>query len=233
VSQQIDWYLVRASGLVAWGLVAANVVWGLLLSAKTTRRPRPSWINDLHRFLGGLVLTFVAIHLVTLWFDEYIGFGLQDITVPMAAHWRPGAVAWGIVATYLLLAVQLTSWLMHRMPRRAWHAVHLLSFVAFAGTTTHALTAGADASHPLFQAFAWGTVAIVAVLTVYRVGVRARAKGRRRDLQARLDLHVPVARPTLDDVEGAIANLKIGARHRVSSRADLDRIRERASSHVA
>ena len=55
VTSQLWWYTARAGGIVAWALLAASVVWGLLLSTRV--RPggvAPSWILDLHRFLGGL-----------------------------------------------------------------------------------------------------------------------------------------------------------------------------------
>jgi DMSO/TMAO reductase YedYZ heme-binding membrane subunit len=45
---------------------------------------------------------------------------------------------------YLLAAIEITSLLRHRMSKRAWHAVHLLSYFLFATTTVHMLTAGTD-----------------------------------------------------------------------------------------
>ena len=72
---------------------------------------------DLHKFLGTLSLVFVAVHLGALWADNYVHFGASELFVPMASTWRPGAVAWGIVAMYLLVAIQLTSWAMRRLPR--------------------------------------------------------------------------------------------------------------------
>ena len=64
--------------------------------------------------------------------------------MPLASSWRPGAVAWGIAATYLLVAIQLTSWTMQQLPRRLWHSVHLSSFPMFVFATVHGFTAGAD-----------------------------------------------------------------------------------------
>ena len=61
VSSQLFWFTARASGIVAWGLAAASVVWGLALSTRLLgRRPRPGWLLDLHRFLGGLALSFTG-----------------------------------------------------------------------------------------------------------------------------------------------------------------------------
>src|SRR5689334_23591184 len=143
MTQELWWYTVRATGLVAWALVTAAVVWGLLQSLHQVARPRPAWMLDLHRFLGGLAVVFVVLHVAALAFDTFVGFDWDDLLVPYASAWRPGAVAWGITAAYLLVAVEITSLLMRHLRRGLWHAIQLLSFVVFAAVTTHALLAGA------------------------------------------------------------------------------------------
>ena len=45
---------------------------------------------------------------------------------------------------YLLVAIEITSLAMRKMPRRTWHAVHLTSYVLFVVATVHGLTAGTD-----------------------------------------------------------------------------------------
>jgi hypothetical protein len=180
VSQELWWYTVRATGLVAWLLVTLAVVWGLLLSLRqipASRRsglPRPAWMLDLHRFLGGLALLFVVAHVGALAFDSFVGFGWADLLVPFASAWRPAAVAWGIVAAYLLVAVEGSSLLMRHMRRGLWHAVHLLSLVVFGAITAHALYAGADADEPLVQAFATGSAVVVVLLVGVRLAWRPR-----------------------------------------------------------
>jgi methionine sulfoxide reductase heme-binding subunit len=169
LSQPLWWYTIRASGLVAWALLLGAVAWGLVLSIRPIRRPRPAWALDLHRFLGGLAFVFIALHLVGLLFDSFVGFSLTDLLVPMASHWRPGAVAFGVVAVYLAVAVEVTSLFMRRLPRRVWHSVHLLSLVALVLVTVHAFTAGADASSPVVVALGVLSSAVVASLGVVRV----------------------------------------------------------------
>lgn len=178
MTQALWWYSVRASGLVAWALVTATVVWGLVLSSRTTRRPRPAWVLDLHRFLALLTWVFLAAHLVGLTFDAWVGFGPRELALPMASRYRPGAVAWGIVATYVLAAVHITSILMARLPRRLWHLIHLGSFVVFAFTTVHVLTAGTDSARLPTRVFAVASCALVVVLVVVRIAARVMA-GRR------------------------------------------------------
>lgn len=163
------WYIARASGIVAWVLVTASVVWGLVLSTRLSRRPKPAWFLDLHRFLGGLSVVFVGVHLAGLVADNYTHFGLASLLVPLASAWHPVAVAWGVVGMYLLVAVEITSLLMRRLPRRLWRAVHFTSFGLFAFTTVHALTAGSDAGNVAVQWFALGSCAVVAFLTLVRI----------------------------------------------------------------
>jgi predicted ferric reductase len=142
----VPWYVARSSGIVAWALVVATIAWGLLLATKVLgRRPTPAWVLSLHRYLGALTLAFVGVHVAAIVLDTYTDFGITDVLVPFTGSWHPVAVAWGIVGLYLLVAIELTSLLRHRMSKRAWHAVHLLSYFLFATTTVHMLTAGTDA----------------------------------------------------------------------------------------
>jgi sulfoxide reductase heme-binding subunit YedZ len=142
---KIPWYVARSSGIVAWALILATIVWGLLLATKVLgRRPGPAWLLSLHRYLGALTVAFVGVHVGAILLDTYTDFGITDVLVPFTGSWHPAAVAWGIVGMYLLVAIEITSLLRHSMSKRAWHAVHLLSYFLFATTTVHMLTAGTD-----------------------------------------------------------------------------------------
>jgi hypothetical protein len=175
----LSWYAARASGLVAWGLVTASILWGLTLSTRLVRRKGiPAWLLDVHRYLGTLSLVFVAVHVGALTADNYVHFGWAELFVPMASSWRPVAVAWGIVATYLLVAIQVTSWFMRKMPRRVWHAVHLSSFGLFAVATAHGFTTGADASKVAVRWVAATGVCFVVVLLFLRTTRRDRRSTR-------------------------------------------------------
>ncbi|MBX7158781.1 MAG: ferric reductase-like transmembrane domain-containing protein [Acidimicrobiia bacterium] len=180
MTEQVWWYVARASGIVASALVAAAVIWGLLLSTRVLRdRPRPAWLLDLHRMLGGLAVAFVVVHVASLAADSYVEFGPVDVLVPFVSDWRPGPVAFGVLATYLLMAAEVSSLMMRRLPRRWWHRVHLSSYVCFWAVTMHGATAGTDVANPLFR---WGSItaiAVVVVLSVYRVAVERRSRRKR------------------------------------------------------
>ena len=180
MNSQVWWFVARSSGIVAWVLLTASVVWGLLLSTKVSatriaaRKLRPAWLLDLHRHLGGLAVIFTAVHLVGLVADSYVTFGWAEILVPMASEWKPGAVAFGVVSMYLLVAIEVTSLAIRRLPRRTWRWVHRTSFVLFAMATYHGVAAGTDVGNVWFLAAAWASVAVVGVLTVRLVVVLRR-----------------------------------------------------------
>lgn len=170
MSDKLTWYVARSSGLVAWVLLSASVIWGLLLASGLLRRPKRGWYLDLHRFLGGLTVLFVAVHLVALYLDAFIGFGLTELLVPLASKWRPLPVAYGVTAMYLLIAIEVTSLLLPRVPRPFWRWVHLGSFALYMLTTAHMLTAGTDAGALRWAAV--GSLSIVAFLGIGRLLVQ-------------------------------------------------------------
>jgi predicted ferric reductase len=167
---KLSWYATRASGLIAWALVTLSILWGLALSTRLIRRRGiPAWLLDLHKFLGTLSVVFVGVHLFALWADNFVYFGGRELFVPFASPWRPGAVAWGIAATYLLVAIQVTSWMMKRLPRKLWHSIHLLSIPMFVFSTIHGFTTGADNKNLAIQWVALTGALLVFMLISFRV----------------------------------------------------------------
>jgi hypothetical protein len=166
---KLTWYVARASGIVAWALILATIVWGLLLATRVLgRRPSPAWLLSLHRYLGALTVAFVGVHVGAILLDSYTSFGVTDVLVPFTGSWHPVAVAWGIVGMYLLVAIEITSLVRHRLSHGAWHAVHLLSYFLFASTTVHMLTAGTDVKALVASSVA---VLVGVALTVAAVAV--------------------------------------------------------------
>ncbi len=179
MSSQVWWFVARSSGIVAWALVTMSVCWGLLLSTRLlSRRVSPAWLLDLHRYLGGLAVVFTGIHLVGLVADSYVTFGWAELFIPMASSWKPGAVAFGVVAFYLLLAIEITSLAMRRLPRSLWRWVHRSSFVLFGFATYHGIVAGTDAGNAWYRIVTWVSIGVVVTLTLVLLAVARRARTR-------------------------------------------------------
>jgi DMSO/TMAO reductase YedYZ heme-binding membrane subunit len=188
VNEQVWWYLTRSSGIVAWLMLTASVIWGVVLATKAfPEQRRPAWLLDLHRWLGGLAVSFTMIHVGALVADSYVHFGFADVTVPFASQWRPGAIALGVAAMWLLVAVEATSLAMKRLPRKVWRWVHLSSYAVFLLVSFHAALAGTDRTHVLYQGTAVASIVAVVWATVYRLTHRrAQRPARPRTSDDRL-----------------------------------------------
>lgn len=164
------WYLARGSGLVATGVLTAVMAFGLTFSTRLFGRTvAPAWLLELHRFLGALSLVVTGIHVGALMMDQYVHFGVADVLVPMATSWHPLAVAYGIVAMWLLVAVEASSLVRRHLPKRLWRSVHLASFGCFIAAVGHGLAAGTDARGVIVEICLLVAVATVLFLTLVRV----------------------------------------------------------------
>ena len=110
--------------------------------------------------------------------DQYVHFGLNSILIPFASKWHPVAVAWGVVAAYLLLAVELTSLARARLSKRIWRGVHTASFVLFVMATIHGLSAGTDTKSVAARLVALGVGTVFVGLTAMRIARRRALPNR-------------------------------------------------------
>ncbi|MBK5287508.1 MAG: ferric reductase-like transmembrane domain-containing protein [Acidimicrobiia bacterium] len=206
------WYVTRASGFVSWALLAIAVLWGLFITNKTLHRSTaPAWVLDLHRHLGGLAVVFVAVHVGALPLDGYTHWGWTDLFVPMATTWHPGAIAWGIVGMYLLVAIEITSLLGRRFPKKWWRRVHMLSFPLYVLASIHLFAAGTDSDNQAVQFM----VLTVSTLVVFLTIVRGLAAAKPRETRPNPRVAAAKARATrarttatVPTVPAASANLR-------------------------
>ena len=194
VTEQVWWHVARAGGIVALALTGAAVVWGLLLSTRVMQgTPTLAWLLSVHRFLGALTVAFTGLHVAGLVSDSHVHFGWVEVLVPFTSSWRPSAVAAGVVAMYLLAAIQISSLMMRRLPRRWWRTIHQSSFALFLVSIVHGVTAGTDAANPLYVLGTGSLVLIVTYLTILRILIRRRAQPRRGPGRDRRELATSVS----------------------------------------
>jgi sulfoxide reductase heme-binding subunit YedZ len=171
------WYLSRATGIVAAVLAVASLVWGLFFSARNTgKRLKPNWWLALHNYLGGLTLAFIGIHMLVSFLDSNRGLGFVDLFVPSGkVGW---AIGWGVVAFWLFAIVVLPSItrVRRRLPRKAWHVVHLISIPAVVLTFVHAYQSGSDSMSIYFTR----GLALMVGLAIYPVTIRLLGIAQRR-----------------------------------------------------
>jgi len=164
-----EWYLARASGIVAFVLLTIAVVLGLTLSGRAKLRYWPRFaIEDVHRFAGLLTGTFISLHVLTLFVDSYLPFSLMQLVVPGASTYRPLSTALGVVAAELLLALTITNRYRKRMSYRFWRRAHYLNFAIWGLALSHGIAVGTDRAAPWALALYIGAAATVTGLIAWR-----------------------------------------------------------------
>lgn len=172
------WYLTRSTGIVAAALSVVSLAWGFFFTSRTMgSRLRANWWLSLHKWLGGMTLSFVVVHMAVSWLDADQALRLVDLFVPN------GEIGWsigvGVVAAWLFVLVVLPSVarIRRRLPRRLWRTVHLLAVPAVVLTGIHTATAGTDATA---QTFILGFSALVSfavfTLTIRVLGLGSRSR---------------------------------------------------------
>jgi sulfoxide reductase heme-binding subunit YedZ len=172
VASATAWYAARAGGILAYLVLTASVVVGLLMSgrARIQRWPRFA-LEDVHRFLGILAGTFIFIHGGALLLDHVVPFSLAQLLVPGGASYRPLAVALGVVAAELLAALAVTNHYRKRLPHRLWRRLHMLNFAVWSFALAHGLTAGTDAFTTWALVLYAGSAWLVLALLIHRISL--------------------------------------------------------------
>jgi sulfoxide reductase heme-binding subunit YedZ len=140
----LAWYIARASGLVALGLLTLSVWLGLAMSTRLLGPKRTKSLLALHRTLAWTGLSMVGLHLGAILLDPVLHFGALSALVPGMATWRPGAVALGVVAGWLTLALAASFNARHWIGQKGWRRLHYATFAAFWLALGHALLIGTD-----------------------------------------------------------------------------------------
>jgi methionine sulfoxide reductase heme-binding subunit len=164
----IAWYVARAAGLVAFGLLTLSVWLGLAMSTRLATLLQKR-LFGWHQTLAWTGLSMLGLHVSALLLDPTIHFGLPSVLVPFASAWKPGAVAAGVVAGWLTAMLAVSFRLRRWIGQKGWRRLHYASFAAFVLALGHALTAGSDLkgiSGSVLAALAAGPVLW---LTFYRI----------------------------------------------------------------
>jgi sulfoxide reductase heme-binding subunit YedZ len=206
------WYAARAGGVLAYLLVSASVLAGILLAGKKRVPGFPRFaVEDVHRFLGILAGLFIAIHVAAIALDTYVPFSLTQLVVPFASSYRPLATGLGIVALELLLAVSVTNRLRSRLPYRVWRRAHYATLAVWLLATVHGIMAGTDRDQTWLVWLYALTVALVAGAAALRFGRSAAPR--------RFGVTLGVAAASLAVVLGLAALPQQASRSKTSTRS--------------
>lgn len=164
------WYIARAAGFTAYGLLTLTVCMGLLVQTKLMDAIVARWQTfDLHQVTALVALGFVALHIFALLGDQYMGYTIPQLFVPFLSAYRPTEVAIGIVALYLFVVVVASFYVRRDIGYQTWRAIHYSTFAVFLLALGHGALAGTDTGAPWARLIYWVTGLIVLLLTIWRI----------------------------------------------------------------
>jgi sulfoxide reductase heme-binding subunit YedZ len=170
------WLAARATGLVSYLLLTAQIVFGLVLSHPTNQS---TWklskrLFPWHENLWIFVLAFLAAHIVSLLLDPYAGVGVAGTFIPGLSGFRSSPVALGTLAMYALIITGLTARYTRLLPPGFWLKLHRLSLVVFILVWLHGILSGTDTA--ALRPFYLATGLAVLAAAAYRYWVARQAR---------------------------------------------------------
>ncbi len=169
--EKLSWHLVRSSGIIAFVLLLASTVWGLLLSSQLVKDWSPGPVAmTIHSTISWLAVLLGLAHGLLLLLDKYFTYTLADILIPLIGPYRPEAVGLGTLAFWLLLAISVSFPLKKWLSHERWKKLHYVSYIAFALAALHGLLAGTDSAHAGFRVLLGGGLLLVVLLLGIRLG---------------------------------------------------------------
>jgi predicted ferric reductase len=189
-----SWYVIRAAGFVAMGLLILLMLSGIGQVTGFTYRfiePIKAWV--LHKTLAFALCLSIIVHVSFLLIDHYISFSLVNLLIPFTTRYNNGthlfglpadlAISFGVLAMYgvIILVASSLGWIDTKKSR--WRKLHYISYFVMLLAFLHALGSGTDLKYGLFRAIfvlAGIIVTIAIVGRLWRAGT-IRNKGSQTD----------------------------------------------------
>ncbi|MEZ4668129.1 MAG: hypothetical protein R3E39_09450 [Anaerolineae bacterium] len=167
-SPDLPAYLLRSSGMTAYGLMVASIVWGLLMSTRLINNWSPGVLSmTIHTSLSWFAIALSFLHALLL-LNRYFDYQATTILIPLVGP-QPLRMTLGISGLWLSVAVAVSFALRNRIGMRAWRWLHQASFLAYALVTVHVLLAGTDSGLSSFRLMLGLSVCAVVALLALRL----------------------------------------------------------------
>ena len=226
----IWWYVTRSSAIIAWALMVVSVMWGILLATRIMKpKDSPGWLLDLHRWMSGLSVVFVGLHMFSLYMDNFAHFTVPDLFIPFHSQYAkvaslgPWPIALGVLCFYIMIAVQGTSLMMKKLPRKYWKAIHYSSYALVLVVSFHAGWSGTDVRAWAYRITALVLIFITTVALIVRILFPKPAKTLAATVEnRRLNQNVENMHSVLIDRTTPLADGILGLDFVLPDRSNLD-----------
>lgn len=177
----VPWYVTRAAGLVAYGLMFLVVMLGIGMTAGYIYKyinPVKAWV--VHKYLALALGIALLTHIIALSLDKFVNFKWAEILIPFYSTYKPLYLSLGILGLYILLIIIFTSLFFRLKYKRTWRGIHYAVYFLFTLSLIHGLFIGTDSKTIIMQIIYWATGLIFFSLVIYRFLLRYIKKGSKK-----------------------------------------------------
>ncbi|MFJ7729514.1 ferric reductase-like transmembrane domain-containing protein [Neobacillus sp. NPDC097160] len=169
--EMFEWYIIRATGTVAYLLLYLSVIIGLYTQVQKKRKQKVTLSLVLHESLSNWALYLVLGHVGFLLIDSYISFQWFEILIPFNTDYKPLPMAMGALSLYFLIITVVTSKARKKIGYQKWRKLHALNPILYILVTVHGLFIGTD-----FQGV---VIAAVNIVPLFIMGVMLQKKDQK------------------------------------------------------
>jgi predicted ferric reductase len=144
--ESLEWYAIRATGVVAYLLLYLAVLSGLYSAVQKKRKKKVNNILHFHEVLSDWSLIMTGAHLGILLIDSYLTFNWFEILVPFSSDFENISMGLGTIGFYFLTLTILTSKFRKKIGYQKWQKLHALNPILYILVTAHGLMSGTDFS---------------------------------------------------------------------------------------
>lgn len=142
--EMFEWYLIRATGTVAYVLLYVTVIIGLYSQFQKKRKQKIAIPLYLHEVLSNWAFILVCGHIGILLIDSYMPFNWVEVVIPFTTNYETIPMALGIIGTYFLILTMATSWARKIIGYQKWRKLHALNPILYVLVTLHGILMGTD-----------------------------------------------------------------------------------------
>ena len=164
------WYVVRVTGLLAWGGAWLSMFFGLLVSSRGAggQVGVPASM-ELHRRWSLVTVGAAAVHALASVAAPEGGVPALAVLLPLVSPTERVAVGLGTVSLWGFGALVASERLRAVLGPWGWRALHAGAFAAWIFALAHTLWIGTDLHNPVVRAVVLGSAASVGAAFLFRV----------------------------------------------------------------
>ncbi|WP_193571437.1 ferric reductase [Paenibacillus psychroresistens] len=165
------WQIIRSSGIASYILLAVGICLGILYSFPFFKGKNKVRLHKMHTFSTISGTGIGMLHGMITVIDQYTAFNWSEVLIPFTAVRAPVLNGLGTLSVYGMLLLIFTSDIRHKLQKKVWLLIHMLSYPIFIMAFIHGYFLGTDSNLSGIRWVYFGSITLVISLTALRAAL--------------------------------------------------------------